>query len=155
MPKSFVRFIPIVFIASILPEPFRLKAPEHPEQFLAFLISMLLAFLLVVAFCMLIYITTFYTLSPMGIRMVMSSLVEFLAGGVIPLPFFPDAIRKIINFIPFASMQNTPYRIYSGNINGMGAVYSILLQLFWTIVLVVGGKLLIKKALKRIVVQGG
>ncbi|WP_018886069.1 ABC transporter permease [Paenibacillus massiliensis] len=153
--KALFRFIPIILLAFLMPQPYRLSLPQHGGQFLLFLISMLLALFLVVAFCMLIYVTTFYTISSTGVRMVMSSLVEFLAGAVIPLPFFPDALQTVINLLPFASMQNVPFRIFSGNIQGTDALYSILIQLFWLISLVLIGKLALRRALKNVVVQGG
>jgi ABC-2 type transport system permease protein len=52
-------------------------------------------------------------------------------------------------------MQNLPLRIYIGNITGRQMTNSILLQIFWLIALVLAGKLWIKKALKKVVIQGG
>jgi ABC-2 type transport system permease protein len=116
---------------------------------------MVVAFLLVVAYCMLIYIFTMYTVSPMGIRMVLVMLADFLSGGLVPLPLLPDWFTKYTNFLPFAAMQNTPFRIYSGSVSSVDAIYSLMLQLIWLTVLVGFGKLMIKKALKNVVVQGG
>ena len=67
---------------------------------------------------MLVYITTFYTLSPEGVRVFCLLAVEFFAGAVIPLPFFPEKIRYILELLPFAAMQNVPLRIYSGSMSG-------------------------------------
>ena len=39
-------------------------------------------------------------------------LVVVLSGAIIPLPFFPPVLRKIIEMTPFAAMQNAPFRIY-------------------------------------------
>ena len=52
-------------------------------------------------------------------------------------------------------MQNMPLRIYSGNIAGLDAVYGILLQIGWLVVLVILGRLWMKKALGKVIVQGG
>ena len=82
-------------------------------------------------------------------------MADFLAGQVIPLPFFPEKIRKIVELLPFAAMQNTPLRIYVGDITGAAIWQTILLQLFWLLVMSVGGKLLMNKALRNVVVQGG
>jgi ABC-2 type transport system permease protein len=52
-------------------------------------------------------------------------------------------------------MANMPLRIYSGDIAGMDAVRGLGLQLFWLMVLMLFGKGLIRKALRRVVTQGG
>jgi ABC-2 type transport system permease protein len=57
--------------------------------------------------------------------------------------------------LPFASMQNTPFLIYTGYMDKPEALKAMLLQLIWLAVLVSFGYLLMKKALKKVVVQGG
>ena len=120
-----------------------------------FLLSAALGFLVVIAFCMLIYITAFFTLSSLGVRIVAVSLVEFFSGSVVPLPFLPDGVRRIVELLPFASMQNTPLRLYSGHIAGWEQLMAIGLQAFWLILLLMLGKWLMQRALGRVVVQGG
>lgn len=153
--KAILRCFPILFIVVFLPKPFNLSLQITFVKFLIFIVSMTLAFIVVVALCMLIYITAFYTLSAAGIRIVLVSLIEFCSGAVIPIPFLPNKIRIILEVLPFASMQNMPFRIYSGNISGKELIIGVLLQVFWAITLVGLGKLLMKKALKRVIVQGG
>lgn len=153
--KAVLRCMPILIIAVFLPKPFNISLPISAFNFLIFLFSMGLGFFVVVAFCMLIYILTFFTLSPMGVRIVAISLVEFLSGAIIPLPFLPDNIRYIAELLPFASMQNVPLRIYSGNISGNELIIGICLQVFWLAALILIGKLIMQKALKKVVVQGG
>ena len=82
-------------------------------------------------------------------------LADFLAGGYIPLPFFPEPIRRVVELLPFAAMQNMPLRIYSGDIAGADALQGIGLQIFWFAVLLIFGKSLMKRSLKRVVTQGG
>lgn len=153
--KAVLRCIPILIIAALIPQPYGISLPNDFLSFFSFIISMILAFLVVVSFCMMIYITTFYTLSPLGIKVIFIALVEFLSGSIIPIPFLPDKIASILEILPFASMQNMPLRIYSGNIAGMDMLYAILLQVFWLVVLVVVGKVFMKKSLKKVVIQGG
>jgi ABC-2 type transport system permease protein len=153
--KAVLRCIPILFFAAFLPKPYGLIPPAGLTAAIWFLVTTVLGFLVVVAFGMLVYIATFYTVSPVGIRLVSISLVEFFAGAVLPLPFLPDGIRQAVELLPFASMQNVPLRVYSGDIAGKEILYRAGLQLFWVIVLICLGKVLTKAALKRVVVQGG
>lgn len=153
--KTFLRCFPIFILGFILPSPYGLSLPVDISTFLLFILTLILGFMVVCAFCMLIYIATFYTLNPIGVRMLASAVGELLTGQIVPLPFFPDDIRKVVELTPFASMQNLPFRIYSGDIKGNEIFYGILLQVFWIIILVFFGKLWMKKALKKVVVQGG
>ena len=88
--KAVLRCMPILLVAAFLPKPYGLMAPVDAAAFLLFLLTLATGLAVTVAFCMLIYISAFFTLSPDGIRMVAMSVVEFFSGAVIPLPFFPD-----------------------------------------------------------------
>lgn len=76
-------------------------------------------------------------------------------GGVIPIPFFPEKIREIVELLPFAAMQNVSFRVYSGDLAGKALEKAVFLQVFWLIVLIAAGKGLNRIAMKKIVVQGG
>lgn len=153
--RVLLRCFPILFVAALLPKPYNIGLPASPLGGLLFIISLLLGFLLMVAFSMLIHISAFYTISTSGIKVLFISLMEFLSGFVIPLPFFPESIRKVVLLLPFASIQNTPFQIYVGTIKPEEALGPLLLQLIWLVILVGVGWILMSRALKRVVVQGG
>ncbi len=153
--KAVLRCLPIILFAAILPVPYGMRLPSNTFAAAGFLITLALGFVNVIAFCMLVYIITFFTYSPSGIRLFAVSLVELLGGAVVPLPFFPEGIRQVAELLPFAAMQNIPFRIYSGNIAGVDILSKIAFQLFWALVLIWLGRCLTKAALKRAVVQGG
>jgi ABC-2 type transport system permease protein len=153
--KAVLRCLPILLVAFIIPGPFKMSLPPGAGAFFLFLISAVLSLGVVVSINMLVYIITFYTLSPQGVRLVVAALADFLAGGIIPLPFFPEPFRSVAELLPFAAMENMPLRLYSGNIAGTAAIKGIALQVFWLVVLVLIGRLTMKRALTRVVVQGG
>lgn len=153
--RAVLRCMPILLVAFFLPEPYGIAPPVSFFGFIMFIITTALGLLCIVALGMLVYISVFYTMSPLGVRMVAISLTEFLSGALIPLPFLPEKLMKIISLTPFASMQNLPFRIYSGNIAGMEMVRGVLLQIFWVTALILTGRLWMAKALKKVVVQGG
>ncbi len=153
--KAVLRCFPVLLIAAFLPEPFRMRPPVSFSAFLLFLLTMAMALFLVVSMTMIIYGLTFYTLSPLGLRCIFSSTAEFCSGALIPLPFLPDSVRKVLEFLPFASAQNLPFRIYSGNIAGAEMLKGIGLQIFWTVLLLSAGISIFRHALKRAVIQGG
>jgi ABC-2 type transport system permease protein len=153
--RAVLRCFPILIIGLLLPEPYKLVLPPGAAQFIAFLISSALALGVVLSFSMLIYITTFYTMSPLGVRIIGAIFADFMAGHIVPLPFFPDGFRQIAELLPFAAMQNMPLRIYSGNIAGADAVSGIIFQAVWLAVLSGSGKIWMKNTLRKVVVQGG
>lgn len=153
--KAVLRCFPIIIVSLLIPKPYSLSLPYSFKSFILFLISMILALVVIVSYNMFIYILSFYTVSPIGLKIVFTTTADFLAGGVVPIPLLPDNLVKIINLTPFAYMQNTPFRIYSGDISAEKALTVILIQFFWAVVLVSFGKLLMGRTLKKVVVQGG
>jgi ABC-2 type transport system permease protein len=153
--RAVLRCSPILIVAVYLPRAYRLSAPKGWLEFVMFIVTMLLGLLVTVAFCMLIYILSFFTISPQGLRILFLSCSEFFSGGVIPLPFFPDRIRAVMELQPFASMQNVPLRIYSGDITGDQMIKAVLMQIFWLCVLIGVGKQICRSVEKKIAVQGG
>src|SRR5690606_33966214 len=129
--KAALRCLPILLIAVLVTAPYRLSLPPTAGRFLLFLSSPPVGLGVVLAFSMPICITTFYTLSSAGVRIIAAALSDFMAGSIIPLPFFPQPFRAIAQVLPFAAMQNMPLRIYSGNIAGSAALWGIGMQVFW------------------------
>lgn len=153
--KAILRSFPILIISFLLPAPYKPLLPPDVAQLVLFGISSILTLGVVISFSMLIYIATFYTMSPVGVRIIFAVLADFLAGAIVPIPFFPDGFRQVASLLPFAAMQNMPLRIYSGNIRSTDAALGILLQVFWLVTLTAGGRLWMSKTLRRVVVQGG
>ncbi len=150
-----LRCFPILLVVALLPSPYGIRLPAGPAEAGMFLLSMLLGFLVLVAFNMLVYISAFYTISPMGIRILVTSVLEFLCGAVIPIPFFPDWLQPVMYALPFGSMQNTPFLIYVGHLSLRAGWEAIGLQVVWLCVLILIGKRIMGHALKKVVVQGG
>lgn len=153
--RASLRCVPILLFAALLPEPYGLTWPIGPTALGAFLLSLVLSVLVVVAFGVIIYGLTFRTISPRGVKMFLTSLMEFFTGSIIPLPFLPEKMAEILELLPFAAMQNVPLRIYSGDLSGPRMTTAIELQIFWLIVLVITGYLLCHIGQKHVTVQGG
>lgn len=153
--RAVLRCFSILVVAAFLPETYRMERPESALHFLLFVVTLLLGLFVTVAFCMLVYVLTFFTISPQGLRIVFTAMVEFFAGAIIPLPFFPERWRIVMELLPFASMQNVALRIYSGSMTMPEIQKAIVLQIFWLILLTVSGSLLCRLAEKKITIQGG
>ena len=153
--RAVLRCFPILLFASFLPGSYGLSAPASGMHFLLFLITAAMGFMVTVAFFMLVYMLTFFTISPSGLRILVASVVEFFAGAIIPLPFFPDKLRAVIELLPFAAMQNVPLRIYSASLSVAEMARAIGLQIFWLGALVLLGRMLCALAIRKMTLQGG
>lgn len=153
--RTSLRCVPVLLVAFFLPRPYGLVLPPRWIDGVLFVLTMILALCVVVGMSQLIYFFSFYLLDSRGIRMLFLSAGEFLSGAVLPLPFLPISVQKLLNLLPFAAAQNVPFRIYSGEMAGAERVEMISMQLIWLIILIIGGKWLEKKVLQQAVIQGG
>lgn len=153
--RAVLRCFPILFVAGFLAKGYRMNLPSSGMAFLLFLFTGILGFLVTVALCMIIYMLTFFTISPQGLRILFLSMVEFFAGSIIPIPFFPEPLQRVMELLPFASMQNVPLRVYSGDLSGSFMWKAIGIQIFWLVALIVIGKSIGSYAMKKVTIQGG
>ncbi len=153
--RALLRCAPILLVAVFLPAGYGLSAPASCLHFLLFLLAGVLGFFVTVAFFMLVYALTFYTIAPNGLRILVASITEFFAGAIIPLPFFPEGVRKAFELLPFAAMQNVPLRVYSASMTAQETFQAMALQVFWLMALAAAGRVLMHRALRRLCVQGG
>ena len=153
-PMLFARGLAVRVSRAVL-RCFRVSAPESAEALCLFFITMILGALVTVAFGTLIYVSAFFTISAQGLRLMVTCVMDFFNGAIIPLPFFPDKVRAVMELLPFAAMQNVPLRVYSGDLAGREALRAATLQIFWLFVLAGAGQLLMKRAEQKVRIQGG
>ena len=150
-----LKCVPIIVVAALLPRPYGLSAPKSAAAFAFFILTLFLGLFVTVAFCMLVYAITLFTISPQGLRALLTGAVEFLSGAIIPFPFIPQPVRGVLELLPFGSMQNMPLQIFCGNINGSQALRGIGLQIFWLWAMVFLGWLAMRRATGKVVSFGG
>ena len=67
--------------------------------------------------------------------MVMLRLVSYFAGGgMIPLEFFPDWSRRILEMTPFPYLASYPIRAFQGGLSGEGLLQASLVLVGWAVV---------------------
>lgn len=150
-----LRFLPIIVVALLLPEPYRMSLPASYASLMLFILSMTVGTLVMVSLSMLVYLLTMKTLSGTGALLLFAVVGEFLSGTIIPLPLMPDAFRKVVEVLPFRFTADFPFRVYSAHIGTTQALEGMVLQLLWLFTLVLIGKLWMRHQLKRVAIQGG
>ena len=153
--RAALRMIPVIVVASFIPAPYGLRLDISPAVFGLFLLSAVLMVLVVCAYTLLVYGLTFYLTDPNGIMVLSVAAADLLGGAIVPLPFLPDGFRRFAELTPFASMQNVPLRIFSGDIPLPEIPGVMGLQVFWIVTLVLAGYLLTRNGLRRAVILGG
>jgi ABC-2 type transport system permease protein len=120
-----------------------------------FIVAFCGALLVSAAFTAMVTILSFWTLSGEGVAKLMPHLVSLLSGLVIPLPLFPEWTQRFMTLQPFRALFDTPIRIYMGNIPVDQVFGALFHQFFWLLTFFLLGKLLLRRALKYVVIQGG
>jgi ABC-2 type transport system permease protein len=153
--SALLRCLPILIVAFFLPQPYRLSLPPSLSTFILFLVTLTLGVFIIVAISMMIYISVFWTMSPVGSILMIAVAGEFFAGMIIPIPLMPSWLQNITYILPFRLTADFPFRVYSGQIPADKALWGILIQLIWLAALLVIGKQSMHRALGQVVVQGG
>ncbi|MBQ6841263.1 MAG: ABC transporter permease [Bacilli bacterium] len=150
-----LRFFPVLLIASLLPGAYHLDLSISFSSFLIFLVSFCLSAILMVSLVLLYHVICLFTLDEKGIVNIFMIISDVLSGMVLPIPFFPEFLQKISNVLPFRYVSDFPFRLYVGNISNIDGLIGIGVQITWIVILIVLGRVITKKALKKAVVQGG
>lgn len=150
-----LRVFPLLIITFILPSPYNFSLPSSFSIFIVFFISLFIGTLLITGLVVLYPIITLHTMNEKGIVNMIITISDILSGLIVPIPFFPLFLQKISKILPFQYISDLPFRIYVGNISIENGIYGIIIQLFWLIVIVLLGQVLLTKSMKKIIVQGG
>jgi ABC-2 type transport system permease protein len=121
-----------------------------------FVPSLLFAFVVNYYINFLVGTICLYTESTWGIDTAKDVIILLLSGAVIPLAFFPDGLRRIVEFLPFQAIYNVPLQILTGRVSSIGGIFILLsTQLFWLILTHILSGLFWKKSIKVITINGG
>ncbi|MCI3920865.1 ABC-2 family transporter protein [Paenibacillus sp. TRM 82003] len=150
-----LRCLPLLAVVFFLPEPYRMTVPPTPGSFLLFVVALTLGLLLVVSISMLIYISVFWTMSPVGSILMIAIAGEFFAGMIVPIPLMPEWMQQVTYALPFRWTMDFPFRVYTGHIPWDAALKGIAIQAAWLAALVAFGHWGMRRALRQVVIQGG
>jgi ABC-2 type transport system permease protein len=78
------------------------------------------------------------------------------SGALIPLQFFPDAMQRILLWLPFQAVYHIPLMMVTRPDQGWNVFLPMLLvQLFWTVALFIATRMFYNQAIKVLRVSGG
>jgi ABC-2 type transport system permease protein len=133
---------------------FRLHYPSTLDAF-AFLISLALAVVVSFGFRFIYNSVAFWLLDFRGVVTLSTTIVIFFSGMAIPIRFFPHTLREICYALPFGSIIQTPVDIWLGKRHGLALLGMLALQAFWGLALLGIGRVVLRRATLKVVIQGG
>ncbi|MCG5214627.1 ABC-2 family transporter protein [Streptosporangium soli] len=122
---------------------------------LAFVVSSLLGMAVALLCNLLVSLTAFWTTEIYGAIMVYHMAAAFCSGALIPLWFMPDALGAVLRYLPFSAQVFTPLSIYFDPSPGPHTLAAIGVQVAWVVLLAYLSRLVWKRALRRVVINGG
>lgn len=152
--QFFLTFIPTFIVVMLVTK----GAIPIGWNCLYFVVSLVLALVINFNIEMLVAPICLYTESTWGINIVKETIVLLLSGATIPLAFFPEGFRKVVEYLPFRAIYDIPLSILlkkNGTDTFEGLLPMLGIQLFWCVVLTIAGNLFWNHAVKRITVNGG
>lgn len=131
---------------------FELTLPSSALRWAAFGLSVLLAVLVSFAIRFVLNLTAFWLLDWRGVLSLHAVIGGALSGLVIPIAFFPGWAQAVIWATPFPAVLQAPIDIAISQ----GPVWLLLThQLIWAVVMLVAGRLVLARAVRKLVIQGG
>lgn len=119
-----------------------------PALFLGFLISF--------CFDYAVGLSGFYTESIWGLGIVKDTLVLVLSGALIPLQFFPEAVRDVLYWLPFQAVYHTPLMMLTQPDRPIEEpLAAMAIQLAWAVVLFALSRLFYSRAIRVLRIAGG
>jgi ABC-2 type transport system permease protein len=133
---------------------FHLRLPSALDA-VAFVVSVALAVGVAFGWRYLLQLTAFWLLDVRGANQLGWLAAQFLSGAFLPIVFFPDWLETLCRALPFASMLQLPVEVWLGRYDASELWGVLAIQVAWGAALVLAGRSVMRRAVRRVVVQGG
>jgi len=131
---------------------FDLVTPSSVGSLLLFVVSLALAFLVVFAWKLNVSLVGFWLLDVRGITSLAGATVTVTSGALLPLALLPDGVADALRWLPPAAMITTPFELFVG---GVAVAPRLATQATWAVALLALGRVVLGRAVRKVVVQGG
>lgn len=148
----FQNVIPIVLIGSIF---IAVPKPDSMAAFALFVFCLMISYLInwLLAACFSTIAFVVIRVGPWGATK--EHLIRLLSGSIIPMWFFPEGLRRVLEFFPFVYLYQLPLDIYIGKYDLKEYLPRIGMQLMWLLLFFLLFQYLQQKVMKHVMVQGG
>lgn len=131
------------------------ELPPNIGTVLLFLISLFLGYMIMFLFNFIFGLSAFFVTYIWGFMVCKGVILRFFSGELIPIIFFPSAVQKALQYLPFSSINYTPVMIYMEKFTMNELISALCVQVVWVVILFVLMNVLWQSAIKRLTVLGG
>jgi len=97
----------------------------------------------------------FWTEHAHGPLFAMLMALFFFGGVLVPLDFYPSAVRLLADLLPFRAAVYTPIALASGKLEGAPLAWAFAHQILWLVLLAAAAERVEQRGVRRLAVQGG
>jgi ABC-2 type transport system permease protein len=130
------------------------RFPDWPTR-AAYLIALLLAFLIGFFFEATMGMVGFWFLEVTSLLYIVNTLNFFVSGQMFPLDLLPSFWADLLKWLPFQYLAYFPTAVFLGKITGMKLVYGLIVEFIWAVVFIVLAQVLYRVGLRRYSAYGG
>ena len=134
---------------------FDLSVTTSPAMLIVGLASLVLAAVVGFAFRFLVNLTPFWILDHRGVDQLATLTLSFFSGLMLPVVLFPGWLEGLARLLPFIAMIQAPAEVFMGVRDLGGAVGLLVHQVVWVGLLLGAGRLVLARAQRKVVIQGG
>lgn len=150
--KVIFNVLPVCIFISIIRG---LLIPHSYLFLILFLLSALLAVQLMYQLKYVLGLLSFWFRTSFYMNWFSRALFELFAGTFLPLWFYPDFLYNLSRFLPFRYILFDPISIYLGKVKIDGAIYILIIQFIWIVILHLIDTYMWKKIKSIVTVDGG
>lgn len=132
-----------------------LAPPVSIEAAALYAVCAVMGYGVTLAIGVLLGLLAFWTFRTQGITLLYHFVNQFFAGALVPLFFFPDWLRTIAELLPFQTQAYLPLSIYFGRLSGNDALRALGIEVAWLVLLWAAAAFTWRRAIRRVVIQGG
>lgn len=131
------------------------ELPPNIGTVFLFLLSLFLGYMVMFLFNFIFGLSAFFVTYIWGFMVCKGVILRFFSGELIPIVFFPSAVQKALQYLPFSSINYTPVMIYMEKFTMNELISALCVQVVWVVILFVLMNVLWQSAIKRLTVLGG
>lgn len=148
----FFRAIPTYLLGALL---FGAKKPADLRTWALFFAALVLGMSVSFAFRFVTNSLAFWTSDARGVLYLANTIIMFFSGFIVPLNFFPPWLADIAQVLPFRGLAQVPINVYLGKLSAGELALFAFQQAAWLIVLVLGGRFMVTRMVRRVTLAGG
>ncbi|MUT64910.1 ABC-2 family transporter protein [Paenibacillus sp. NEAU-GSW1] len=146
------KVLPVVVLSFLV---FHLDLPSSVLDASLFVLSLILAYLTLYYLNFLFWMLSFWIHHTWSMVTIKNAILLLLSGATIPLWFLPGPIQSILGVLPFQNIYFTPLSIYLGQTSAGEAIFIFVQEIVWIFGMYLIGRILWKRAQKRLIIHGG